>query len=154
MKLRDRIRLTADLEEVWRWIGSFDDWPLFIEKIQRLEALGADRYRVHFHMKRGDRSLEFEVVDRAPLESITVAAIDEKRPLALSYELRERGNEVVVTETQTIPIPWFFAPLVWLLHRFGKPVGPTNLESLAQLVESARASIPTRPTSLDAVAVD
>lgn len=154
MKLRDRIRLTADLEDVWRWVGRFEDWPLFIEKIQRLESLGADRYRAHFRMKSGERCFELEIVDRAPLESITVEAVDRERRLALSYELRERGGEVIVTETQTIPIPWFVAPLVWFLHRFGKPVGPTNLQCLAQLVLSARAQTPTRPTPLDAVAVD
>lgn len=57
-----------------------------------------------------------------------------------TFTLKPSGSTTCVRQTITLGsgiIPWFFRPVVWFVHRFGRPVEEPHLSRLRRLVETS-----------------
>lgn len=156
MKFADSIWVDATPHRVWQYLGSLETWPRFCAKAgkgkcQQVSPQGdvvGARYDMEFGAREWTILCHYEIVDLEPGYMIAVrCAQDEAQELRsgwecrIVYEVQDEGNRTRVTERVTtadssnFPINWLGYLLAWLVYRFRKLAGRTNLQRLKRLVE-------------------
>ena len=151
MKLRDSIDIRAEPDAVWPFVAIPQRMALWnrhvvaVDRSSEQPVQMGERFRMTFKMSGPERQSDVEVVqcqppllvayrhrftakarERSALESYELIPLDEKTRLRQTIDLGDAG------------IPWFFGPLIWWVHRFGRSMGEPFLEGLKRLVEEGR----------------
>lgn len=157
MKLRDSAPVRAAPEQVWPYVADPALIPFWNPKLVEIdrqaegpvtqgEAFSAG-YRLHPKKPRkGSRKPE--------LHEVEVTRCQPPCLVEYTHRMTHRGKPLQTSETYRVEpsgggsrvyqeihigwgaVPWWAAPLIWFISWFGKPVGETTMQALAQLVES------------------
>lgn len=153
MRVREDAIAKVPAERAWSILADPGLHSLWNPRITRTTRMGfgpwgvGSRYRVQYDLGRGAVEFDAEIAEFRP-PSLLVARLEERaRPSGAEvrrrwveerYELRPAGahtyvlHEVVVHHSG---VPWPLRALVWLIMRFGEPVGQTYMEKFAELAE-------------------
>ena len=152
MRLEDKVVIDAPADEVWKYVGSPEMWPLFHVKAGECRQVSpqpdviGSLYDIEFRLGSKTALTRCEIVECRIGRLISIRSTlpepdgQSGRSLSacITYELEDLGRTTRVTEQSefTSPgIPFLFRPLIWLISRFGKPTGETTLMRLKMLVE-------------------
>jgi hypothetical protein len=146
MKLRDRSEIDRPASHVWRYVITPELFRQWNDKIIELDARGAFQLGQRF-------STRYEMSRKQILCRSTVTALEESRLLELRHgncsgsgidrefevieriTLEEINGRTTVTKDVIVGnsgMPWFLAPLIWFINRFGKPVGKDKLKEMCE----------------------
>lgn len=136
MRLSESIRIQAPSSVVWDAVSNPDCWPGFVSKIQEVERLDSDFYRILI----GNKEVIGKIAHRETYRRLQFAGQLSDQPkrseFLIEYQLQEKPKHVVVFEIQEFYIPFPANLLVKFLFNFGKPKSKTNLQHLKELCES------------------
>jgi uncharacterized protein YndB with AHSA1/START domain len=146
MNIRERSTISAPAAQVWPYIVTAELFRVWNDKIIDIEAQGEFRGGQTFHT--GYRMSKNEIRCWSK-----VTALEPERLLELHHgnctgqglkrdievieriTLEEKDGRTIVTKEVVIrnsEVPWFFIPLIWLITRFGKPVGKDKLKEMCE----------------------
>ncbi len=153
MRVREEAIAKVPAERAWSILADPELHSLWNPRILRTVRSGfgpwtvGSRYRIRYDLGRGAVEFDAEITEFRP-PALLVARLEERvRPsepdarrrwVEERYELRPAGphtrvvHEVVVHHSG---VPWPLRALVWLIMRFGEPVGQTYMEKFAELAE-------------------
>lgn len=151
MHIRERIVIHASPEKIWAVLSDIQRLPEWNKKAHSVRSTDLQsgvglRWRVDYRMKKKQSIYDLTVARQSPphhlhleIKEASVMGADRK-PVEVTeiFELVPQGENTLVKHEVTVRednIPWFFRPLVWLVMRFGKPVGGGPLEHLKKIVE-------------------
>ena len=153
MKHREAITIGGDAAAVWAFVGNPEQWPAFHDKIEVVECAhpghgAAVELLLHFGkhdvLCQGQLG-EYKANERlhAEFAGRSTGQIKNEKPITfrVTYSLTAKSagmrTRVVERVEYDVKIPWLFRGLVWLIEKFGKPMGQTNLQKLKELVENS-----------------
>jgi hypothetical protein len=148
MRIKESTVIEASIDKVWPYIASPDLWSLFNAKIGKCEQIGpaggriGSVYSMDFLMGTKTTSTRCEIIDlqigkRIQVRS-TLSDPGQRASGTLTYELEDLGFKTKVSERSDFVIPEiniFGRAIIWLISRFGRPEGETNLMKLKRIVE-------------------
>ena len=146
MFFNDSIVINAPIDKVWPYIASPDLWSQFIAKCEQISPAGGrigSVYTIDFRMGTKITSTRCEIIDLQLGKSTRVKSTisDPSQSTAsgtLTYELEDLGFKTKVSERSDFVIPEINIlgrAIIWLISRFGRPEGETNLMKLKRIVE-------------------
>ena len=138
MRLQEKIRILATPEVVWAYLADPNLWPGFVPKIQIVEPLEDDFYRIEIGGKEVIGKIELLVPSKRMRFAGQLTNQSKESAFAIEYLIDPKPNGVVVSEIQEFHIPFPFSIIVWLISRFGTPQSETNLQILKELCEAGR----------------
>jgi len=152
MRLMDRIRIHASPTEIWAQVGDPEQWPGFHPKVVRVERRSGSGpvvdawYDIEFEMNGKRLVHKARVSEVLPERRLCLAATvplpregeSGEVQVDIVYELDPTATGVEVVETYEITghgLPWFVRWIARFINRFGRPVGPSSLTQLKELLE-------------------
>ena len=141
LKFRSSRKIGASPEIIWMVISDPRQWPAFVDQIQAIDAAG-DHLSGKIVWKGRDFFFDGEVTVRAVNERLIavfdVTHSDRTDRMTVAFTVRGSGKSSTVSEE--IDLDFRVHPLLGLLvrfiSRFGRSEEPTNLDRLADLVET------------------
>jgi hypothetical protein len=141
LKFRSSRNIGTSPEIIWMVISDPRQWPAFVDRIQVIEVSG-DLLSGKIVWKGRDFSFEGEVTIRAVNERLIavfdVTHNDRTDRMTVAFIIKGSGKSSTVSEE--IDLDFQVHPLLGLLvrfiSRFGRAEEPTNLDRLAELVET------------------
>lgn len=154
MTIKEEITIAAEPADIWPFIALPEGMALWNPKLTAVErqtkgpVCVGERFGVSFTMSGKTRHaivevLECELSSRLTLKYHAQAFAPTMR---VTIALTPFGSVTHVRQTITLPLPWFIAPIFWLIQKFGKPVEECHLVKLQRLVEQTVAT-PPAPSS-------
>ena len=148
MKLRNRIVIAAGAQAIWPYIADpiqVSRWNpklVSIDRDREGPVRDSERYRVIFQMRGKERESEVVVVSQRPYSHLHIQYYEDlmnrEQYVEETYDLqpvRDGTRLTQVIDMGRVKMPLLLRWLGQLILWFGKPVGPTHLEQLRQLVE-------------------
>ncbi len=154
MKFTDSVWINAASHKVWEYVGSLETWPryCFYAKTGTCVQISPEGGVVGslYQMETGSgsriRSTHCEIVDLRPGSMIAVKLTVtggrmQGEALQVSYELKDEGfrtkvtERVVMTDHSDFRITLNSKVIGWLIGRFCRLAGVTNLQRLKGIVE-------------------
>jgi hypothetical protein len=147
MRLKDSITIVASADRVWEHLRSPELWNLFDDKVHQCKLTGGQDGRIgaiyDIDRRLGTRvtTLRSRISELQPCRTICTHEImrDSDEPAAvITYQLDDLGSSTRVTALAEIRLPRMnvcLRALVWLVSRFGSPLGETALMKLKRIVE-------------------
>lgn len=142
---QESIVIDAPIDRVWEYVGSPDLWSLFHVKVESSELTGSQGgrigsvYAIVFRMGSQTTPTRCEITDIRPGMMIQVLSTGSDSIAAeITYSLQDVEGRTRVDERVKVIAPKlniFVRALVWLIERFGKPVGETTLMKLKRIIE-------------------
>lgn len=146
MKLSERIVVQRPVEEVWPFVVSSDQYPLWNSKIVSMEIEGdfqaGQRFLTHYQWKRKALQSETMVTRLIAYELLELHhtphpanGMPRGMEVLERVRLKARGKRTVVYKEVVFRnhrIPWILRPLLWLVSTFGKPQEPNRLKTLCE----------------------
>ena len=140
-KLKDQIRVDADIADVWRFLADLRSWPSFVDNLESWEPEGDWVSGVN-RMGSGKRvAFEGKVVERVFEERIVLEmqfpGTDGSSRITYHLEHGRGRRGTLVTEELALRLK-LSRPLGWLLRllmRITKPRGLSNLARLKRVIE-------------------
>ena len=155
MKLKEKIQIKAPAEKVWEYIGNPETWTGFNPKVVVAERTsGSDPgvgawYRLDYTMSKRTARHTAQVAEWIPSERIRLEATAENSfspggkggvvNVEILYQLSERRGTTTVQEIFDIRnhgLNIFWVALITLIHGTGKPVEPSGLMRLKEMLEN------------------
>ena len=152
MLIKDQIDIDAPPDQVWPFLidpvlqAAWNPKIISIDRPHDGPVRPGDTYVMHARLSDKQSTSRVEVVD-----------VITPQKLVYQHHMTEAGSGFVVTETYTLsekgrgtrvrhtidlsqtPIPLLLRPVIWLVMKFGKPVGEPQLGGLKQMIESELA---------------
>jgi uncharacterized protein YndB with AHSA1/START domain len=148
MRIKESIVIEVPIDKVWPYIASPDLWSLFNVKIAKCEQISeqggrtGSTYAIDFRMGTKTTSTHCEIIDLQVGKIIQVRSTfsdsNQHASGTLTYELEDLGFKTKVSERSDFVLPdinIFVQAIIWLISRFGRPEGETNLQKLKRIVE-------------------
>ena len=146
MRLYDRSEIARPASAVWPYIITAEHFRQWNDKIIGLEAAGhfhlGHAFHTHYRMRGRDLRCWSKVTALEPerlleLHHGNCSGKGRQRDLAVveRITLEEKSGRTIVQKVITVRnhgIPWFLLPLIWLITRFGRPVGRDKLKELCE----------------------
>ena len=150
--MRSKITIDAPPEQVWLFVADpvmESAWNPKIVAIDR-DAEGpvhaGERFEMEFLMSGRGSRCEAEAIQASPpsLLLYRYRMLDERHEgrVDIRYTLEPRGDGTLLVQSidmSRMGIPWPVRALVWVVTRFGTPVGKPYLEELKSQVEAIDA---------------
>ena len=141
LKFRSSRKIGASPEIIWMVISDPRQWPAFVDRIQAIDVVG-DQLSGKIVWKGRDFSFEGEIIGRSENERLTavfdVTHSNRTDRMTVAFKIRGSGKSSTVSEE--VDMDFQVHPLLGLLvrfiSRFGRTQEPTNLDLLADLVET------------------
>lgn len=153
MKLVDSIFINRPIGTVWAFLEDPANMPRWNPKVKRVSPSSfaaiqqGYRYAITYQMNERAKASEFlaEFVHFEPPSKLVIRHTggpdSQNRVIEEIYELSERNEGTFLTQTIRINnsgINIFFRFLIWLIQRWGKPVGKRYLETLRDIIEETK----------------
>ena len=147
MNLRDQIVINATPERIWMLLADPARWgewnPKFVSlrRTRSGPVVAGEQFSMVTRLKRGESPSEVLVKEVMPLRRVTVKQLftqrNRSRHVDVELELSARDGGIQVTQTlnHKNAVGFVVNLLIWLIHRFGRPVGIPPLERLKSLAE-------------------
>ena len=150
MKFVDSVFINRPAATVWAFLENPENMPLWNPKVKRVSPSSFTtiqqgyRYAITYQMNERAKASEFlaEFVHFEPPTMLVIRHTggpdSQHRVIEEIYELLERDGGIFLTQTIHIEnsgINIFLRFLVWMVQRWGKPVGKRYLETLRDIVE-------------------
>ena len=154
MKIVENIFINCPPDTVWTFLIDPQNMLLWNPKVKRVSPSNfgtpgpAYRYAITYQMRDNTNASEFnaEFVEFHPparlVINLTGTFAPHDRMIEEIYKLSEQGNGTFLTQTIHIDssgINIFFRCLIWVIRRWGKPVGPRYLEGLRDIIETKQS---------------
>lgn len=125
--LRDHRILPQPPSKVWRYLSHLPHWPAFVAKLQRVESLGGNRYRLVLRR----RTVEGEFRSDTARRRLGLRGQVNGRAYDIEYYVEPLAQgRCRVTETVRAEVPLPVKWLMWWTRTFGYRRGASNLERL------------------------
>jgi len=150
MTLRESIKVSASMDEIWPFVAdpvgqaTWNDKIVDVDRTSDLPVRLGEHFGMTYRMSGKDRKSDVEVIACDPPNEVHFrhhyawksrgCHADEQ------YTLRQVGEQVEVTQRIDLTntgIPWIFRLLIWCISRFGKPAGQSTMERLKEAVEGS-----------------
>ncbi|MBA4373745.1 MAG: hypothetical protein C0402_12910 [Thermodesulfovibrio sp.] len=153
MKLEDSIFINRSAKTVWAFLEDPANMPLWNPKVKHVSPASFSvprqgyRYAITYQMHEKARATEFlaEYVHFEPYVKLVIrhtgSLAPQNRIIEEIYELSERDGGTLLSQTIRIEnsgINIFFRFVIWIIQRWGKPVGKPYFETLRDLIETGR----------------
>lgn len=150
MKQHSYIDIADTPEVIWPVVADAEWLAGWNEKIVSVKALGSSRpalaanYEFTFQMSKSSATTVCEATlsqfkPHELVEWTYFGTYKQKHWQVVDrFRLKVRGNQTRLYRDLDIsqaPLPTWIRPLVWLVFKFGRPVGQTNLQRIKELVE-------------------
>jgi len=154
MKLVNSIFINCPAGIVWAFLENPGNMPLWNPKVKCVSPSSFSRpqqgyrYAITYQMHENSRASEFqaEFVHFEPSAKLFIRLTGGLSPrdsvISESYELTERDGGTFLKQTINIEnsgINIFFRLLIWIIQRWGKPVGKPYLGTLRDIIETDKA---------------
>lgn len=156
MKLADSVFINRPPAIVWAFLKNPVHMPLWNPKVKRVSPSSFSaiqqgyRYAITYQMHERAKASEFlaEFVHFDPPSKLVIRHTGGLSPqhkiIEEIYELTERDGGTFLMQTIHIDnsgINIFFRFLIWLIQRWGKPIGKRYLETLRDIIERADPAV-------------
>ncbi|MEW5978662.1 MAG: SRPBCC family protein [Acidobacteriota bacterium] len=146
MKIRQQSLIDCLPHEVWPYVFSPEHFQKWNEKIVSMEVQGEFRlghpFVTHYRWRQEQLQCLTQVERIEPnrlLElrhsSFVGSRVRSEMEVVERVTLSRRGSRTRVTKTVAMRnhgLPWLLAPLLWIISRFGKPVGEDHLKEMCE----------------------
>lgn len=153
MKITERVIIEASPERVWSWVADPALWARWNPKLKRLNrsrtgaVAAGEVFEADFALSHNATTGQVEVNVCEPFQRLVLRHwVDVRgrvRSLGVEFALTVEGANTLLVQTTDFSdagLPWPVRMLVGFIHRFGRPVGPSHLETLKQLAELRAAA--------------
>lgn len=153
MKQRSRINIHTPAEELWAWlvepefIAEWNNKLLGAQPLQPTPPQLNSRYRFTYRLSGSEQQCEGIITKFAPWRELqwTFKGTHKQKhwQVTESYLLTEKAGCTRLVRTVDLthtPIPTLLRPLIWIILRFGRSVGPTAMQQLKALAEPMHQS--------------
>jgi hypothetical protein len=154
MKFNDSIWINTPSRKVWEYVGSIEVWPRFYaatgkcEHVSPIGSVVGSLYNMTLGSGLRSTATHCEIVELLPGSMIGVRSTlhEGKEPMSrgwaayITYELHEEGCRTKVTERVETSgfdrhLDLIAGVIGWLVYRFRRLAGVTNLQRLKGVVE-------------------
>ena len=150
MQIKEKIWIQAAPEAVWPWVESplkRQQWNPKLKNVADYDhaspAIGT-RYRMDYVLNGKVRTCHGEVIEFSPPHQLCVRVTPHDASHQFNaveeYRLHSNGGGTIFQQNVTVAdhrLNVFWRALIWIILRYGKPVGESHLARLKQLVEGA-----------------
>ena len=154
MHIRERTVIDRPAAKVWPFVVNPERFQEWNEKVSSMEAKGrfqlGQHFVTHYTWKKKQlqcQSVALRIEEGRLLELRHVspigAGVNREMEVTERVTLEDKGSRSVVTKDVYIKnhdIPWIFVPHIWLISRFGKPVGEDRLKSMCEGIASEKGA--------------
>jgi len=150
MKLRETVEINAPRDMIWNFLVDPSRWLGWNEKLVHISRSHpgpltvGEQFGSRWRMKGREQETEIIVQDLLPLQRLVTRqyfnSSNRSHFVEITFDLTTRGSRTKLTQIidhSESGANLFFRMLIWAIHRFGKPVGPTSLQILKRLSEGA-----------------
>lgn len=150
MKLVNSIFIHRSAKPVWAFLEKPENMLLWNPKVKHVSPSSFSapqqgyRYAITYQMHDNSRATEFlaEFVHYEPFSKLVIrhtgGVSPRNRVIEEIYELSERDSGTFLTQTINIEnsgVNIFFRLIIWIIQRWGKPVGKPYLADLRDIIE-------------------
>ena len=155
MKLVNSIFIHRPAKTVWAFLEKPENMLLWNPKVKHVSPSSFSapqqgyRYAITYQLHENSRATEFmaEFVHYEPYSKLVIRHTENtsarNRVIEEIYELSERDGGTFLTQTINIEnsgINIFFRILIWMIQRWGKPVGKPYLADLRDIIEQGESA--------------